>query len=166
MICLPTDPALLMCANNPGVQNCFSLSEGMLSSYLSTPLTVLFRQLVTNSLSSSPCISLWELTVDFLPLFIQSVCFLRYWSLTVPPIYLFCINQDRVTLCLHHISIKMDNVHPKHCKWYRSSYNKTYFILAVELLVRNMCRQIRVQESAEGQPITPAAAEVGNINIL
>lgn len=47
-----------------------------------------------------------------------------------------------------------------------SRYNKTYFILAVELLVRNMCRQICVQESTEGQPITPAAAEVGNINIL
>lgn len=55
MICLLTDPALRMCAANSGVQKCFSLSKGMLSSCLAAALTG-FRQLVTNSLSSSPCI--------------------------------------------------------------------------------------------------------------
>lgn len=48
----------------------------------------------------------------------------------------------------------------------KSRASKTYFILAIELLVRNVCRQVGVEESAEGQPIAPAAAEVGNVDVL
>lgn len=74
--------------------------------------------------------------------------------------------QDLAALHLYHMLIKMDNVHCEFHRLFRKRYTETYFILAVELLVRNMCRQIRVQQSTEGEPITPAAAEVGNINIL
>lgn len=74
--------------------------------------------------------------------------------------------QDLTALHLYHMPIKTDNIHCEFCRLFRDRYNKTYFILAVELLVRNMCRQICVQQSTEGKPITPAAAEVGNINIL
>lgn len=41
-----------------------------------------------------------------------------------------------------------------------------YLILTDEFLVRDVGRQIRVQESTESQAVTPAAAEVGHINIL
>lgn len=41
-----------------------------------------------------------------------------------------------------------------------------YLILAVQLLVRNVGRKVRMQESAEGQSVIPAAAEVCNVNIL
>lgn len=42
----------------------------------------------------------------------------------------------------------------------------TYFLLTVQLLVWDVGRQVGVQQSTEGQPITPAAAEVGDINVL
>lgn len=42
----------------------------------------------------------------------------------------------------------------------------TYFLLTVELLIRDVGRQVGVEESAEGQAITPAAAEVGDIDVL
>lgn len=41
-----------------------------------------------------------------------------------------------------------------------------YLILTDELLVRDVSRQVRVQQGTESQAITPAAAEVGHINIL
>lgn len=41
-----------------------------------------------------------------------------------------------------------------------------YLILAVQLLIRNVSRKVRMQESTEGQPVIPAAAEVCNVNIL
>ena len=41
-----------------------------------------------------------------------------------------------------------------------------YLILTDEFLVRDVGRQICVQERTEGQAIAPAAAEVGHINIL
>lgn len=68
--------------------------------------------------------------------------------------------------CCSHLFFLYELIPRSFSRLFRIKYNKTYFVLAVELLVRNMCRQIRVQQSAEGQPITPAAAEVGNINIL
>lgn len=42
----------------------------------------------------------------------------------------------------------------------------TYFLLTVQLLVRDVGRQVGVQQSTEGQAITPAAAEIGDINVL
>lgn len=44
--------------------------------------------------------------------------------------------------------------------------SSAYLILAVQLLIRNVGRKVRMQESAEGQPVIPAAAEVRNVNIL
>lgn len=41
-----------------------------------------------------------------------------------------------------------------------------YLILTDEFLVRDVGRQICVQESTESQAVTPAAAEVGDIDIL
>lgn len=42
----------------------------------------------------------------------------------------------------------------------------TYFLLTVQLLVWDVGRQVGVQQSTEGQAITPAAAEIGDINVL
>lgn len=42
----------------------------------------------------------------------------------------------------------------------------TCLLLAGELLVGNVCRQVGVQHGAEGQAVVPAAAEVCDINIL
>jgi len=42
----------------------------------------------------------------------------------------------------------------------------TCLVLAGELLVRDVCRQVGVEHSTEGQAIVPAAAEVGDINVL
>lgn len=42
----------------------------------------------------------------------------------------------------------------------------THFLLAVQLLVWDVGRQVGVQQSAEGQAITPAAAEIGDVNVL
>lgn len=41
-----------------------------------------------------------------------------------------------------------------------------YLVLADELLIRDVCRQICVQQCTEGQTITPTAAEVSHVNIL
>lgn len=41
-----------------------------------------------------------------------------------------------------------------------------YLILTDELLVRDVSRQVRVQQGTESQAIAPAAAEVGHIDIL
>lgn len=41
-----------------------------------------------------------------------------------------------------------------------------YLILASELLVGDVCRQISVEQSAEGQSIIPAAAEVCDVDVL
>lgn len=41
-----------------------------------------------------------------------------------------------------------------------------HLILTVELLVGNVGGQVRVQESTEGQPVVPAAAKVGDVDIL
>lgn len=42
----------------------------------------------------------------------------------------------------------------------------SYLILTDEFLVRDVCGQIRVQESTESQAVTPTAAEVGHIDVL
>lgn len=42
----------------------------------------------------------------------------------------------------------------------------TYFLLTVQLLVRDVGRQVGMKKSAEGQAITPAAAEICDINVL
>lgn len=42
----------------------------------------------------------------------------------------------------------------------------TYFLLTVQLLVWDVGRQVGVQQSTESQAITPAAAEIGDINVL
>lgn len=42
----------------------------------------------------------------------------------------------------------------------------SYLILTDEFLVRDVGRQICVQEGTESQAITPTAAEVGHVNIL
>ena len=42
----------------------------------------------------------------------------------------------------------------------------TYLLLTVQLLVRDVSRQVGVQESTQGQAITPAAAEIGDIDVL
>lgn len=39
-------------------------------------------------------------------------------------------------------------------------------ILAVQLLIWNVGRKVRMQESTEGQTVIPTAAEVCNVNIL
>lgn len=41
-----------------------------------------------------------------------------------------------------------------------------HLILAVQFLIRNVGWKVRMQESTEGQPVVPAAAEVCNVNIL
>lgn len=41
-----------------------------------------------------------------------------------------------------------------------------YLIVTDEFLVRDVGRQIRMQKRAESQAVAPAAAEVGDINIL
>lgn len=41
-----------------------------------------------------------------------------------------------------------------------------YLILAVQFLIWNVGREIRMQEGTESQPIVPAAAKVCNVNIL
>ena len=41
-----------------------------------------------------------------------------------------------------------------------------HLVLAAELLVGDVCGEVGVQEGAEGQPIIPAAAEVGDVNVL
>lgn len=40
-----------------------------------------------------------------------------------------------------------------------------FFLLTVQFLVWDVGRQVGVQQSTEGQPITPAAAEIGDINV-
>lgn len=42
----------------------------------------------------------------------------------------------------------------------------TYFLLAVQLLIWDVGRQVGVEQSTEGQAITPAAAEIGDIDVL
>lgn len=42
----------------------------------------------------------------------------------------------------------------------------TCLLLAGELLVGDVCGQVGVQHSAEGQAVIPAAAEVGDVNVL
>lgn len=42
----------------------------------------------------------------------------------------------------------------------------TCLLLAAELLVRDVCGQVGVQHGAEGQAVIPAAAEVGDVNVL
>lgn len=49
------------------------------------------------------------------------------------------------------------------CVWLSDIF---YLILTDEFLVRDVGRQIRVEKRAESQAVTPAAAEVGDINIL
>lgn len=39
-------------------------------------------------------------------------------------------------------------------------------VLAAELLVGDVCGQVGVQQGTEGQPIVPAAAEVGDVDVL
>lgn len=41
-----------------------------------------------------------------------------------------------------------------------------YLLLTVQLLVWDVGRQVGVEESAEGQAVAPAAAEVGNVDVL
>lgn len=41
-----------------------------------------------------------------------------------------------------------------------------HLVLAAELLVGDVGRQVGVQDGAEGQAIVPAAAEVGDVNVL
>lgn len=42
----------------------------------------------------------------------------------------------------------------------------TYFLLTVQLLIWDVSRQVGMKESTKGQAITPAAAEIGDINVL
>lgn len=42
----------------------------------------------------------------------------------------------------------------------------TYLLLTVQLLVRDVSGQIGVQEGTEGQAVAPAAAEIGDIDVL
>lgn len=42
----------------------------------------------------------------------------------------------------------------------------TYFLLTVQLLIWDVGRQVGMEESTEGQAITPAAAEIGDIDVL
>lgn len=42
----------------------------------------------------------------------------------------------------------------------------TCLLLAGEFLVWDVCRQVGVQHSAEGQAVIPAAAEVCDVNVL
>lgn len=42
----------------------------------------------------------------------------------------------------------------------------SYLILTDEFLVRDVCGQIRVQESTESQAVAPTAAEVGHVDVL
>ena len=42
----------------------------------------------------------------------------------------------------------------------------TYLLLTVQLLIRDVGRQVGMEESTEGQAITPAAAEIGDIDVL
>ena len=44
--------------------------------------------------------------------------------------------------------------------------NSTCLVLAGELVVGDVCRQVRVEHGTEGQAVVPAAAEVGDINVL
>lgn len=41
-----------------------------------------------------------------------------------------------------------------------------HLVLAAELLVGDVGRQVGVQDSAKGQTVIPAAAEVGDVNVL
>lgn len=47
-----------------------------------------------------------------------------------------------------------------------SQHEVPSLILAVQFLIWNVGREIRMQECTESQPIVPAAAEVCNVNIL
>lgn len=49
------------------------------------------------------------------------------------------------------------------CEWLSDIF---YLIVTDEFLVWDVGRQICVQKRAESQAVTPAAAEVGDINIL
>lgn len=46
------------------------------------------------------------------------------------------------------------------------SWASTCLLLAGEFLVWDVSRQVGVQHSAEGQAVIPAAAEVGDVNVL
>lgn len=48
----------------------------------------------------------------------------------------------------------------------REGWGGTYLLLTVQLLVWDVSRQVGVQESTQGQAITPAAAEIGDIDVL
>lgn len=50
--------------------------------------------------------------------------------------------------------------------WWVEGRATTCLLLAAELLVGDVCRQVCVQHSAEGQAVIPAAAEVGDVNVL
>ena len=47
-----------------------------------------------------------------------------------------------------------------------ASAARWHLVLAAELLVGDVCGQVGVQEGAEGQPVVPAAAEVGDVDVL
>lgn len=49
------------------------------------------------------------------------------------------------------------------CEWFSDIF---YLIVTDEFLVRDVGREICVQKCTESQAVTPAAAEVGDINIL
>lgn len=42
----------------------------------------------------------------------------------------------------------------------------TYFLLTVQLLVGDVGRQVGVEQGTEGQAIAPAAAEIGDVDVL
>lgn len=46
------------------------------------------------------------------------------------------------------------------------SWATACLLLAAEFLVGDVCRQVGVQHGAEGQAVIPAAAEVGDVNVL
>lgn len=50
--------------------------------------------------------------------------------------------------------------------WSQSFRSLPYLVLAVQFLIWNVGWKVCMQESTEGQPIVPAAAEVRNVNIL
>lgn len=69
-------------------------------------------------------------------------------------------------LCVHHL-IYVQSAFDAHtfCSL-KSQGEVSPLLLATELLVGDMCRQVGVEHSAESQSIVPAAAEVCNVNVL
>lgn len=51
-------------------------------------------------------------------------------------------------------------------RWLKGERGSTCLLLAGELLIGDVCRQVGVEHRAEGQTVIPAAAKVCDINVL